>query len=115
VVNEALALARKAVDLAPQHRVLRNTLGLAHYRAGDLKAALSEVNQSARLNKGSDCWDELLLAMIHWKLGDEKQARRCYDRAAAELTGRPLTPTQQLLQGEAAGLLGIEAAKKKSP
>jgi tetratricopeptide (TPR) repeat protein len=81
--NAALAvrLAKKAVTALPWDADLRNTLGVAHYRNGDDKAAVTELKTAASLRAGGDCFDWLFLAMAHWRLGDRDQARTWLDRA----------------------------------
>src|SRR5262249_40893931 len=71
----AVALAKKAVELAPRHWVYLNTLGVASYRAGDWKAAIAALEQSMALRKGGDSNDWFFLAMAHGQLGDKDKAR----------------------------------------
>jgi tetratricopeptide (TPR) repeat protein len=79
--KRAVELARKAVGLAPKEGGHWNTLGVAHYRAGDWKAAVAALNQSRGLRQGGDALDFFVLAMAHRKLGDHDVARRWYDQA----------------------------------
>jgi serine/threonine protein kinase/tetratricopeptide (TPR) repeat protein len=79
--TRAVQLAKKAVELAPKEGGYRNTLGAAHYRAGDWKAAIAALNTSMELRKGGDSLDWFLLAMAHWQLGDKDRARKWYDQA----------------------------------
>src|SRR5262249_30652542 len=82
--NPALAveLARKAVEEAPANADFRQTLGVAHYRTGDWKAAVAALQESVRLAKGGGCHDWLFLAMAHWQMGDKGEARKWYRRAS---------------------------------
>jgi Flp pilus assembly protein TadD len=57
------------------------TLGLAHYRAGDWKAAVAALDKSRELEKGGDSGPPFFLAMAHQKLGNREEARRWYDQA----------------------------------
>jgi serine/threonine protein kinase/Flp pilus assembly protein TadD len=108
-VEEAVALAQKAVKLAPPVRQFWNTLALAQYRAGDMKAAQAALDQSMALTKGGDCWDWLLLAMIQWRLGDKEQARQWFERASLQMKERQLEAGMaRALRAEAAKLLGIQ-------
>ena len=77
----AVSLAKKAVELAPTEGTFRNTLGVAHYRAGDWNAALPALEKSMELRKGGDSFDWFLLAMAYEKLGDTEKARQWYQRA----------------------------------
>jgi tetratricopeptide (TPR) repeat protein len=77
----AVRRAQKAVTAWPQSGNCRNTLGVAHYRNGDDKAALAELETSMRLRSGGDSFDWFFLAMAHWRLGDRAKARMWLDRA----------------------------------
>jgi serine/threonine protein kinase/Flp pilus assembly protein TadD len=77
----AVAVAQKAVALAPGQGTCWNTLGLAHYQAGDWKAAVAALKKSMALSKGGDSYDWFLLAMAHGQLGEKDAARKHYDRA----------------------------------
>src|SRR5262249_25449220 len=44
--QRAVALAKKAVERAPKNGEDWNTLGVAHYRAGDMKAAIDALEKS---------------------------------------------------------------------
>jgi uncharacterized protein HemY len=74
-------LAKNAVELAPEEGSYWNTLGTAHYRAGDWKAAVAAVRTSVATSKGGSACDGFILAMAHWKLGEGAEARKHYDRA----------------------------------
>jgi Flp pilus assembly protein TadD len=77
----AVRLAKKAVAARPQDADYRNTLGVAHYRSGDDKAAVAELETAMTLRGGGDSFDWFFLAMAHWRLGDRDQARAWFDRA----------------------------------
>src|SRR5207249_4024747 len=47
--KRAVELAKKAVELAPKEGYIRNTLGVAYYRAGEWKAAIVELEKSMEL------------------------------------------------------------------
>jgi tetratricopeptide (TPR) repeat protein len=78
---EAVRLARKAVAAEPKSGSYRKTLGVAHYRNGDDKGAVAELEESMRLRGGGDSYDWFFLAMAHWRLGDRGKARTWFDRA----------------------------------
>jgi serine/threonine-protein kinase len=72
--TEALALARRAVQLAPQNRTNVNTLGVALYRAGLLDEAITTLRRSAVLNGGKDSSDWFFLAMACYRRGELNEA-----------------------------------------
>ena len=78
--QQAVKLASKAVQLAPKEGGYWNTLGVAHYRAGDWKAAVAALNKSVE-RKGGDASAWLFLAMAHHKLGNHDEGRKRYDQA----------------------------------
>jgi tetratricopeptide (TPR) repeat protein/serine/threonine protein kinase len=78
--DRAVALARKAAELAPKEGDYWTTLGVAHYRAGDWQAALAALEKSRELGGGTGSCS-FFLAMAHWQLGNQAEAHRCYDRA----------------------------------
>ncbi len=81
---EAVRLAKKAVALAPKKAEYWGTLGTAHYRAGDARAAVPALEKAIRLrpgdSRGTTC-DRFFLAMAHWQMGEKGTARTYYDRA----------------------------------
>ena len=78
--QQAVKLASKAVQLAPKEGGYWNTLGVAHYRADDWKAAVAALNKSVE-RKGGDASAWLFLAMAHHKLGNHDEGRKRYDQA----------------------------------
>jgi serine/threonine protein kinase/tetratricopeptide (TPR) repeat protein len=104
----AVELARKAVELAPQDRQYRNTLGVAHYRAGDWKASVASLEKSMELANGGDSFDWFFLAMAHRKLGHNGEARAWYDKAVGWMAkNKPQDVELIRFRAEAAGLLGV--------
>jgi tetratricopeptide (TPR) repeat protein len=83
--DKAVELASKAVQLAPKVGDCWRTLGVAHYRAGDWKAAVAALNRSLKLGPGGGAVDRLFLAMAHQKLGNHDEARKAYAQALAWL------------------------------
>jgi tetratricopeptide (TPR) repeat protein len=79
--TRAVELARKAVKLAPKVGGYWNTLGVAHYRAGEEKAAMAALEKALELGNSGDAIDWLFLAMAHQKLGQRDEARKWYDQA----------------------------------
>ncbi len=77
----AVELAQAAVRLAPQVGFCWNTLAVAHYRAGDWKAALAALDKSMALRNGGDSLDWFIAAMAHARLGQKAKARAWYAKA----------------------------------
>ena len=109
---QAVTLAKKAIELNPKHPDYPNTLGAAHYRAGDWKAAIAAFAQSMKLRNGGDSFDWFFLAMAHGRLGDQNKAREFYDRAVQWMDkNQPSNEELLRFRAEAADLLGIEKKK----
>ena len=109
----AVALAKRAVELKPNERKYWNTLGMALYRAGDLKEARAALQKSLDLVQGGDnqyvCRDRLYLAMANWRLDEKDEARKEYDRATEWILKKaPKDEESQRLRAEAAALMGID-------
>jgi tetratricopeptide (TPR) repeat protein len=112
--KRAVELARKAVALAPKEGTYWNTLGVAHYRAGDWKPAVAALKKSMKLCKGGDSLDWFFLAMAHWQLGEKDQARQWYDRAVQWMDkNRPKEEQLRRFCAEAAELLGTKVEKTR--
>jgi tetratricopeptide (TPR) repeat protein len=110
--KRALALATKATLLKPKEGTYWNTLGVAHYRAGDWKASLAALQKSMRLSEGGDANDWLFLAMAHWQLGEKGHARQWYDRAVQWMDkNQPKDEERCRFRAEAAKLLGVNDKK----
>jgi tetratricopeptide (TPR) repeat protein/tRNA A-37 threonylcarbamoyl transferase component Bud32 len=77
----AVRLAQKAVEAQPKSGEFWNTLGVAHYRYGDVKAAIDELEKAMSLRVGGDSFDWFFLAMAHWRVGDRDKAQIWFDRA----------------------------------
>jgi tetratricopeptide (TPR) repeat protein len=110
---QALELAKKATGQAPQHGFLWNTLGLAHYRAGDWKAAVAALEKSMALYArhppewNQEAFSTFVLAMAHWQLGNPEEARRWYERAVGWMEKyHPRDEELRRFRAEAAALIG---------
>jgi tetratricopeptide (TPR) repeat protein len=77
----AVRLAQKAVAALPKSPDYRNTLGVAHYRNGDDRAAVAGLEAAMSLRAGGNSFDWFFLATAHWRLGDRDQARPWFNRA----------------------------------
>jgi serine/threonine protein kinase/Flp pilus assembly protein TadD len=113
---EGLKLARKAVKLAPNDGNYWNTLGAAHYRAGEWKAAIAALEKSMQLRKVGNSFDWFFLAMAHWHLGEKEKARTCFEQAVArmEKSARDQYELQELrrLKAEAEELMKVKSKKE---
>ena len=102
--------------MAPAVGSYRNTLGVAHYRAGDWAAAVDALEESMRLRSGGDPYDWLFLAMARHRLGDAVEARRWLDRSLAWIEAHAPRDAELIrFRAEAAWLFGPEmpAASKR--
>jgi tetratricopeptide (TPR) repeat protein len=113
-VPRALELARKVVAAKPSEGAFWNTLGVVQYRAGDWKAAIDALEKSMELRNGGDSSDWFFLAMARWQLGDQKEARRWYDRAVRWMEKIQNNDDELVrFHAEASELLGIKVSDKK--
>jgi serine/threonine protein kinase/tetratricopeptide (TPR) repeat protein len=107
--SRAVELAKKAVELDPNEGDYWNTLGVAHYRGGDGKAAVAALEKSMGLRKGGDSLDWYFLAMAHWQLGEKEEARKWYDRAVEWMQkNKPNDEALRRFHAEAAELLSMK-------
>ena len=110
--DRAVKLAQEAVELAPKAGTYARSLGMAHYRAGNRKAAIEVLDKSMESRKGCDGFDWFVLAMAHWQLGVKKAARKLYAQAV-EWTDKNQPKNEELrrFQAEATELIGVEKKK----
>jgi tetratricopeptide (TPR) repeat protein len=110
--KRAVTLATKAVELAPKSWHIRNTLGVAYYRAGEWRDAVVALEKSMEMNNGGISHDWFFLAMAHWRLGDREQGRTWYDKAVAGMDKSWTYPWEEeelkRFRAEAAELLGVK-------
>ena len=104
---EGMKLARKAVELGPSGHCW-NTLGVAHYRAGEWKEAVAALEKAMQLRGGGDSYDWFFLAMAYWQLGEKDKASQWFDKAVQWMDknmpkgkelGRIRAEAAELLQG----------------
>ncbi|MBI3845443.1 MAG: tetratricopeptide repeat protein [Planctomycetes bacterium] len=106
--DEAIRLARRAVELQPKDGLSVNTLGVALYRRGKFKEAVSILNHSVELRDGGSLEDWLFLAMAHHQLGDADDARRWYQEAVEAIEKLPsVSDERRRFRAEAEQVLGI--------
>jgi tetratricopeptide (TPR) repeat protein len=108
----AVKLAKRAVELSPDTGPYWNTLGIAHYRAGDWNESLAAVEKSMALRKGGDAHDWFLMAMIQTRRNEKTKAREWYDKAVT-WTEKHEPKNEELarFRAESAELLGIADSK----
>jgi tetratricopeptide (TPR) repeat protein len=107
-VTRALALAEKAVQLAPKSGECWSTLGLVQYRAGDWKAAVASLGKAAELLDGGMGMDLFFLAMAHWQSGNKDRAVEFYERGIQWMERyAPLDEDLRRLRTESAALMGL--------
>ena len=110
--DQAINLAKRAVELKPTEAAYWTTLGAAYYRAGDWKEAVAALEKSSELPNGGDSFNWFFLAMSHEKLGDKETARRWYDRATQWKDTNQATKEKLLrIRAEAAQALGVDRSR----
>jgi tetratricopeptide (TPR) repeat protein len=114
--QRAVSLAMKATELASGNGDFWNTVGVAEYRAGNWQAAMEALMKSMDLNDGGAAVDWFFLAMSHWQLGYEDEAREWYTKAV-EWMETNATDNEELIRfrTEAAELLGVNEKKESEP
>jgi tetratricopeptide (TPR) repeat protein len=112
--GQAVKQAQEAVELAPKDGLVWNTLGVAHYRAGDWKAAIMTLEESMGLRSGRlESSNTFFLAMTHCQLGNKEEARKWYDRAVRWMDkNQPDNEELRRFRAEASALLGIKDQPK---
>jgi len=98
--DKAVELAKKAVQLAPKDGNYWSTLGVAHYRAGDWKAAVVALDKAMELRQGGDAYDGLFMAMAHRRLGNREVARKWFDWAIKSIEKDGSTRAKDPVQAE---------------
>jgi tetratricopeptide (TPR) repeat protein len=112
----AVELAKQVVAAAPQDGNCWNTFGVAQYRAGDFKAAISALEKAIEIRKGGDSFDWFFLAMAHENLGHRDQARQWYDKAVVWMEhNQKLNSELRRFRTEAVALLGIKDEPEPKP
>jgi eukaryotic-like serine/threonine-protein kinase len=106
--TEAVEHAMKSVELAPTAGGYWNTLGVAHYRAGDWNASIGALEKSIGLRE-PDSNDWFFLAMANWQLGQNETAKKWYDQAVVWMEmHQPRNKQLARFRAEADELLGKE-------
>jgi tetratricopeptide (TPR) repeat protein len=112
--QEAIASAKKALELDPNNGVAWIFLVLAHYRAGQWKEAIDALEKSLPLLDG---WgdQQFFLAMAHQRAGRKEIARKYYQQGHDRMAKSATTKNPFMLQAraEAAEVLGLKDGKRK--
>jgi tetratricopeptide (TPR) repeat protein len=110
----AVDYARRAVELRPANGNYWNTLGVAHYRAGDWLLSEQALKRSMQNRNEGDSADWFFLAIDESKLGrGQERARAWYDKAVTWFHDRrPADPELFRFQVEAATALGLPAPEQ---
>ncbi len=104
--------AQRAVELSPDTGNCWNTLGVAHYRAGNWKESIAALEKSGQLREG-DSYDWFFLAMAYWQLGQKEKARPYFDKAVQWMDkNMPNGGELGRFRAEAAELMKIETKTK---
>jgi tetratricopeptide (TPR) repeat protein len=81
--RDAVRNARRATTIQPGEGNYWNTLGAAHYRAGEWEDARYALTRSMKLRNEGDSFDWFFLALVDHKVGKPADAREWYDKAVA--------------------------------
>jgi len=93
---QAIRLTRQATAWEPDQAACWRTLGVAHYRLGQLAAAASALTRSEELTQSQDPVDAFFLAAIAHHRGKPHEARLQFDEAVGMMASSPgLTPDRQ--------------------
>jgi tetratricopeptide (TPR) repeat protein len=106
--DQAVALANRAVEVAPEFAPCWIALGVASFRTGDDKSAVTAFEKVIQLREGGDSTDWFFLAMAHWRLGNTNQGRNCYAQAVTWMEkNKPGDEELSRFRVEAEELLGL--------
>jgi serine/threonine protein kinase/Flp pilus assembly protein TadD len=110
----AINLAKKAVAKMPKNPEIRNTLGVAYYRAQKWDEAIAALEKAVELNaEGGQAHDWFFLAMAHWQLGHKAEANDYFDKGVDEMKKDPGNEECIRFRAEAATLLGRDAQARR--
>jgi tetratricopeptide (TPR) repeat protein len=105
----AVALAKRSCELAPQFPNRWDALGIAHFRAGDLEAAIHDLEKSLQVGDGGNPFTFIFLAMAQQRQGHFDIAREWYAKAVQRMQQRNSgNPKLNRFRAEAEALLGIQ-------
>jgi tetratricopeptide (TPR) repeat protein len=84
-LDEAAQAYRNAIKIDAKYAHAHRNLGITLLAQGNLRAARDALQKSMDVLGGGDSRDWFVVAMLEWKLGNEKEARRWYDRAVRRM------------------------------
>jgi tetratricopeptide (TPR) repeat protein len=106
---QAVAEAKKAIELAPKLGNAWNTLGEAYYRTGQWQEAITALDKGRSLRQGGTSEDFFFLAMAHHRAGHKDQAQKWYDKGIAWMDKHaPKDAGLLRYRSEAASVLGVK-------
>jgi serine/threonine protein kinase/tetratricopeptide (TPR) repeat protein len=107
--GRAIALVSQAIELAPKVPDYSNTLGVAHYRAGDWRQAIETLNKAMALGTAGNSFDSFFLAMAYWQIGEKDMARQAFAQGVQWMEeNQPTNDELRRIRAETAELLMIE-------
>jgi len=102
----AVELATRGLKLEPKNTMLPNTLGVAHFRAGNLQDSIDWLTESGARNHGLEGFDWFFVAMAHWRLGHKDEAHQWHAKAIEWMdTNRPTNHELVRFRAEAEELM----------
>jgi tetratricopeptide (TPR) repeat protein len=105
----ALALAQRAVQLAPERWDAWGLLGIAQYRAGQPAAAIESLRKALELSGGGEPEQWFFLALAHWQNQNHQQAWQWYNKAIAWMEkNHPANEALERFRAEAGAVLRAE-------
>jgi WD40 repeat protein/serine/threonine protein kinase len=110
--TEAVQLAKRALALDAKSVMYWNTLGAAHYRAGNWKDAIAAFQKATDLRGGGDGYDWFFQGMAHWQLGQKDEARMCYEKGVGWLE-KNMPKDEELRRFRAEALALLQEGQKK--
>jgi serine/threonine protein kinase len=105
----AIEISERNVAYAPGTPKYRQTVGVAHYRAGDGQAAIRALDRVVELrNDGGDPTIWFFLALAHMQQGDKAKAVSYYEKAERWMNSHnPRDLELRRFQDETAAMLGV--------
>jgi tetratricopeptide (TPR) repeat protein len=104
---QAVEMAKRAVQFAPDRFEPWSTLGLALYRNGEWQGVIEALQKANQIEENGEHF--FFLAMAHWQLGDKEKADQYFHKAVAWMDKNdPKDEDLRRHRTEAASLLGIK-------
>ncbi len=112
----ALELSQLALRQTPDSAACWQTLGVTHYRLGKWNDCLAALQKARSLASTPTGHELLFMAMAHWQLGQQAEARQCCDQFLRKCVSTDATrddPRLQQTLAEARTLMGIPPASPR--